>query len=349
VSEDDRLDWAASGSLAVGASYTFTPRYPDCANSRAIVVTVSWDTGATIVISATVPGDTRLQSRISPGVVVSGTALRAGTARLCLFPYIGVTNWQSTSVTITNTGTVAADLISVSGHDANDWEIFYYDACQAVDADRDGWSDSVEHSMENLTMNEDGLALMGTDYLRGSGTALPDDEFDFVPPDFDDDGLVTASDLMRVGAHLGEGTGVTASAITPNAGADNFHLQKGGWRRFDLDGDGWITIADVEIERSLLGTVGTPTAVEPTIAITGPIGPVMRGSWSNVTTFASAPRGVTRVDFFIDRKFVLSDSEAPFTAWWQVPKRAGATYTIEVIGYDGSGRSSSASRVIASQ
>jgi hypothetical protein len=352
LSEDDRLDWAASGSLAVGESFTFTPRYPDCANSRAIVVTVGWDAsaGAAIEVTAVVPGAPRPQSAIRPGVLLSGTPLRTGAARLCMFPYFTPSEWERVSVTVRNVGVASADSVAVSGYDANDWELFYYDACQRVDADGDGWSDSIEHGMENLSANEDEWALMGSDYLRGVGDTVSDDEFDFVPPDFDDDGLITLADVARISARLGAGTGVPVSSITPNPGANTFYAQRGAWRRFDLDGDGWITTGDVELVGSLVGSSGrSPSAVPPTVRITGPSGPVARGSWAYITVFASAPAGITKVDFRVGGTLLQVDSEAPFAVWWHVPKRAGASYEIGVVAYDAAGGSSSASNIVSSR
>lgn len=239
VSEDDQLQWAAGGSLAPGEPLTFTPLFPDCNNSRAIVVSASWDasSGARLELSSVVPGASRVQSGVAPGVLVRATKTSPASSRLCMFPFFSYSDWQRASFTVVNVGTATAYTANLTGYDANDWEMNYYDACQNVDADRDGWSDSIEHGMENLTVNEDRLMLMGSDYLRGVGTPGADNEYDFFPPDLDDDGAVTQADVDRVSAHLGQGTGVPISLVTPNPGANNFLLQKGAWRRFDLDGD----------------------------------------------------------------------------------------------------------------
>jgi len=55
LGEDDELEWTATGSLAPGESFSFTPAYPACnAHPAAITVVSSWNDGA-LELSSTVP------------------------------------------------------------------------------------------------------------------------------------------------------------------------------------------------------------------------------------------------------------------------------------------------------
>jgi len=259
VSEDDTLDWSAMGYLAPGQSFTFTPRYPDCKDARAVMVKVTADTGASLRVSTVVP----LPDGISndPGqqgkTIVADTA--GGLARLCMFPNSSYSLPTGYTITVTNVGTTTASTVGVTGKDYNDWPIFYWSECLGADADHDGWSDSYEHAMAQLVYPTgnyiNGALPAGSNYLASCGTAQANDEFDFWPPDLDDDGVVTQADVNLLAAHLGEGNGIPWASISPNSGVPEAYWNHvGAWNRFDLNADGYVDAKDLAIVQGLLGT-----------------------------------------------------------------------------------------------
>lgn len=257
VSEDDTLDWSAAGALAPGASFTFTPRYPDCENARAVMVKLAAGAGASLRLATVVPADDGLSNELGQRGTPLVTETVGGTARLCMFPNTTFTAPAGYTITVTNLGTTTAD-VSLTGKDYNDWLYFYWRECLETDADGDGWSDSYEHAMAQLvypTGNfNDGALPAGTDYLRACGTAAAYDEFDAWPPDLDDDGAVTPADADLLAAHLGEGNGVPWASISPNPGRPEFFWNHvGGWNRFDLDADGWVDLRDLEVVQGFMG------------------------------------------------------------------------------------------------
>jgi hypothetical protein len=258
VGEDDTLDWSAAGSLAPGQSWSFTPRYPDCKDARAVMVRLAADSGAVLRISTVVPAPDGVSN--NPGQ--AGTAVTAttvhGAAQLCMFPNTSFTEPRGYTITVTNAGTTGASNVTVTGKDYNDWAYFYYNACLTADADGDGWSDSYEHAMAQLIYPSgnylDGALPAGSDYLRSCGTATANDEFDFWPPDLDDDGVVTQADVDLVTANLGQGNGIPWSQISPSSGIPQyFYNHVGAWNRFDLNADGWVDAKDVALVQGLLG------------------------------------------------------------------------------------------------
>ncbi|WP_248341757.1 dockerin type I domain-containing protein [Anaeromyxobacter paludicola] len=263
VSEDDALSWSAAGYLAPGQSYTFTPRYPDCNDPRAVMVHVAAETGASLRISTVVPAaDGNSNDPGQAGMAIHADT-RSGVAQLCMFPNTSGIGSAGYAITITNVGTTTANAITVSGKDTNDWPYYYWADCLAADADHDGWSDSLEHAMAQLVYPTGnylyGATPAGSNYLRSCGTPQANDEFDFWPPDLDDDGVVTQADVALVSAHVGEGNGIPWSAITPDPNLpQSFWSHVGAWNRFDLNADGVVDAKDVAIVQGLLGARCAP-------------------------------------------------------------------------------------------
>ncbi len=258
LGEDDHADWTAAGSLAPGESFTFAPRHPDCNDPRAVMVKVTAGTDAQLQVSTVVPENDYLSNeRTQKGkTIVARTS--GGVARLCMFPNTSFTAPAGYAITVTNVGSTTATSVDVSGKDYNDWPYFYWSACLGADADGDGWSDSYEHTLAQLVYPSgnfnSGALPAGTDYLRACGTSSANDEFDAWPVDLDDDGVVTQVDADLVAAHVGEGNGIAWSRISPNPGIpENYWNHVGDWNRFDLDADGWVTSADVDLVKARLG------------------------------------------------------------------------------------------------
>ncbi|MGH8507496.1 MAG: hypothetical protein ACREVH_02080, partial [Gammaproteobacteria bacterium] len=261
LGEDDALEWKASGSLKPGESFSFTPEVPACSyHPAAISAVVSWQ-GSQLELSSVVPdNDFASGDPGQKGAWIVAPSV-GNTAQLCMFPLYDAAGLDYT-ITVTNVGGTAADNIALEGHSDNDWAINYYSRCVNADADRDGWNDSLEHSMANLVYPNgyiNGIfqpyLLWGSNYLRAEAqTAIADDEVDTYPPDLNDDGVVDGLDVNKLAAHLGEGNGVPLEQISPNAGDAGFYWANTlPWRRFDLDGDGYVSETDAGIVASLVG------------------------------------------------------------------------------------------------
>jgi hypothetical protein len=164
------------------------------------------------------------------------------------------------ALTITNVGSSAATAVTLSGQTSNGYTSNFGPFCNRADADADGWNDTLEEGMTDLTepavgtaVDED--AVFGTDYLGGrAATTLPNDEVDSYPPDVDDDGAVTAADVATVSNWVGQGSGVPQARVDyTGVGPYSYQQQSGLWRRYDLDGDGRVTAADVAWVRAEVG------------------------------------------------------------------------------------------------
>jgi hypothetical protein len=259
VSEDDTLDWSAAGSLAPGQSFSFTPRYPDCNDPRAVMGKVTASSGANLQLSTVVPASDRYSADPSQAGKPIVASMSGGVARICMFPDTSFKPNAGYTITVTNLGTTAVNDVTVTGKDYNDWPMFYWNECLGADADGDGWSDSYEHTMAQLVASANDFVGKGTNYLASCGTSQPNDEFDFWPPDFDDDGVVTQADVDLLTSHLGEGNGVPWASISPNSTDPGYFWNHvGAWNRFDLTGDGWVDSKDLAIVQGLLGQRCSP-------------------------------------------------------------------------------------------
>lgn len=356
LGEDDDLEWLAGGTLQPGESFTFTPQYPGCySHAAAITVVASWEQGL-LELSSTVPdadyasldADQAGQTIIAPTLGVR--------AELCMFPAFRTTGIDYT-ITLTNTSSVPVHGIELHGRHENDWALFFYSRCFNADADGDGWNDSLEHSMANLlypigyidqVLQPD--ILWGSNYLRAISQSLqPDDEIDSFPPDLDDDGAVTVADLDIIESHLNEGNGIPLSQISPNPGENWFWENVLAFRRYDLDGDGWVADSDIRIAEAYLD-LELPVAddiVAPTSRVTSPANNefVPRGGTIRITAHAWDNAALTRVDYLVNGKVICSKTEpvpgfgfeSPmFSCWWDVP-RPLTSHTIEMRAYDATG------------
>ena len=361
VGEDDRLAWSVTGSLAPGTSYTFTPQKPDCAGTlRALTANLSWS-GSQLQLSSVVPaaawtdGDTAQlnKSLVAPSV--------GSTGELCMFPaYPSTGSNTSYSLTVTNVGTTTASNVVVSGTDTNDWIEYYYSHCMTADGDHDGWNDATENSMAMLTYyvpNATPYGYMGTDYLRASGAAAPGTGTGADPADVNGDGVVDQTDVSLVQAQLGQGNGVPASAIGPNPTDPKYlYTQALPWRRYDLDGDGYVDQTDVNIVQKLVGQPipMTTDIIPPTARITslngatvtaGSTPSVSRGSAVSVGLYGWDNASLTKVELDVNGTAVctlttpnsLIGGTPLFSCSWSVPKKSGVTYTLTAKAYDASG------------
>lgn len=358
LGEDDRLEWAASGSLAPGESFGFEPQMAGCKNhTAAITIVATWSSGA-LELRSQVP-DADLASLDADQ---AGQTIRAPLvdqrAQLCMFPHYN-SDGVVYEVTLTNNSSETVHDIQLDGKSENDWAIHFYPRCINADADNDGWNDSLEHSMTSLLYRNnyiDGVfqpdILWGSNYLRDRPqTSDSLDEIDSFPPDFNDDGRVDDLDLQIFQDWSGQGNGIPLEDISPNPGALWYHNNTLPWRRYDLDGDGFV---DDEDRRILVQSQDqevpmTGDSVSPTARVTAPLEgeSVPRGGEVRIIAHAWDNSALTRVDYLVNGRTVCSKTDPlpgyGFTSplyfcWWQVPKR-NQTHRIEVRAYDATGNS----------
>ncbi len=351
VGEDDFIWWQASGSLAPGASYTFTPQKPSC-GLRALMAHVNWS-GSQLDLSTNFP--------VAPNSHIVAPPV-GNTASVCMFPYTGITPpYVSYSFTITNVGTSTASNILMKGEDANDWTIHFYSQCMNADADHDGWNDSIEHTMQDVGrfMSTDyNNTLKGSQWLASHGSNIPDDEEDFYPPDFNDDNVVDQTDVNRIISYLGQGNGIGFYRLSPNRDAYYMGDQAFPWRRFDLDGDGYVTQKDVDMVQGSVGRPIPPATdiFAPTVHIQAPTnGSIFQYTSSTfVDTFASDNMSITKVETYVNGTKICTQDEPTgnneplYRCSWSIPRRR-ASYTIQVKAYDGAGHVSTDSVQVSTQ
>ena len=101
--------------------------------------------------------------------------------------------------------------------------------CNRADGDGDGWNDTLEQGIADLTEpavvnSTDTTDVLGVDYLAGQSlTTTTNDEVDSYPPDVNDDGNVTQADVQAISAWVGRGTGVPLAHVD-YTGTDAYRL-----------------------------------------------------------------------------------------------------------------------------
>lgn len=94
-----------------------------------------------------------------------------------------------------------------------------------------------------------------------------------------------------------------------------------------------------------------PDTINPSVSITFPInGSTVRKN-SNVTIQATASDnvGVSKVEFYVAGSIVCTDTAAPYSCVWRVPKPPRVTYSIQAKAYDTSNNSAQHSISITSK
>ncbi len=369
---DDSLHWAAAGSLQPGEEYTFTPSHLSCRGEvPGITTKLTWDS-SNLELSSVVPyPDYTSEDPEQQGKTIVAPHV-GNTAALCMFPDApDSTTTYNYTIRVRNVGTTTATNIHVDGDWNDGWEIFYYHRCINADADHDGFNDSLEHLTSELTYHTDYppnggyqryTHYIGSNYLRTAGSDTQNDQVDFYPPDFNDDNRVDSTDVASVSAHLGEGNGVSMSLIGANP-QDPYYFgnQFLVWRRYDLNGDGYVNQADLNWSQALVGQpIPMQTDIlQPITNITMPTANsvVSAGTDVEVGAFAADNQAVSRVDMYVDGTFLCtangpnSSAHNPglppnpeFYCWWHTPKRR-ATHTVYSKVYDGSGNTSVSSTI----
>jgi hypothetical protein len=335
---DDQAYWNGSGTLAPGASYTFTPQYPTCyaSESPIIAMNVTWSGSTQVRLETTNPfaathvDDNMLGPWHANEHLVAPTSAAGSNqkqANLCMFVSGNMTqyaqgyvtfptavNWSNAqpvnwSMTITNTGSQTAT-ITAAGFERNGWISHMYPGCTRGDADGDHWNDMLEMGLYSLTDAAGGIsssrdAFQGSSFVDGKAkTSTPNDEADSSPVDFNDDGVVDQADIDKVSSYLGQGSGFSLDQISPNPGdANGLYTQAQEWRRYDIDGDGMVGQHDVDWVKSLVGTPMPLTAdvLDPWAVIKTPSGVPAR-SGVNLTAYAADNDMISHVDFYVNSK-----------------------------------------------
>ncbi len=360
---DDSLKWAASGSLQPGQEFIFTPSRPSCRGEvPEVSAELTWDS-STLELSTVVPypdyvtsDNTQIgQTIIAPNV--------GNTAHLCMFPNPFDQVSYFYSIKVRNVGNTAATNIKVNGDWEDGWPVFYYHRCLNADADHDGFNDSLERLIGEYSYHYTAYPPDSTkhythfvagNYLKGRGTDAPDDEIDPYLPDFDDNNQINSYDVASVSAHLGEGNGVSLDLIDANPQDPNYiWSQIFLWRRYDLNGDGYVNQGDVNIVQTLVGQP-IPMQGDPLSPITHISTPtnnsiISAGAQTIVGAFAEDNESIAKVELYIDGALLCNAIGPNSTAhnpgvtptplyycWWNVPKRH-ASHTIYSKVYDGAG------------
>lgn len=263
---DDFMNWTVTGQIAPGDSYTYTPRWPISSASEVPDMSASlrWSGATTLRMTTVVPMNDQV-SAADPSVDHTGQTITApvigSTAALCMFfvPSNSVPTFNY-ALTITNVGTAAATSVSLTGQESNGYTSNFGPFCNRADADGDGWNDTLEEGTVDLTAPSSGttaqkLNVLGVDYLGNkSATSTVNDEVDSYPPDVNDDGIVDQADVDEITSWVGQGTGVPQSRVDySGVGPNRYQVQTGLWRRYDLNGDGLVTAADVSWVQAEVG------------------------------------------------------------------------------------------------
>lgn len=369
VHVDDELDWKAEGSLAPGESFTFTPKRPSCDGEVPMMSAyASWDT-SDLEITTTVP----YKEHMSNDAEQQGKQIKSqrvgNRAYICMFPWqnkfgTGPESQYYYSFTIKNAGNTTAYAVAMEGKQENGWINYFYHRCLNADADQDGWNDAIEYGMEYMmyryvNSDETTKQFLASNYLRAQGTSTPGDEVDFYPPDFNDDNRVDQTDVNRIGQYEGMGNGISLDRLSPNWGdATAFNKQVFEWRRFDLNGDGYVNSSDINIVKQL---VDQPIpllldTIKPTVRINNPVnnGYVAKGGTWNVAMHAWDNKAIAKVEFYVNGQLTCMDDTANdmflntalYNCIWKVPKRNGAKYTTYAKVHDSTGNVTQSTNVL---
>jgi hypothetical protein len=381
---DDQALWNGTGTLAPGETYTFTPTYPACAASEEPIIAmhVDWTGSTTLKLETTTPFE---QAYIMKKAVVGKHFVApvttapggASQANLCLLTNPGQTDYDAGytdintaphipwTMTVTNTGTQTAT-VNLSGVQKDGWPSYFYPYCMRADTDNDHWNDSLEMVINGLTYISTGdqnheLYFDGSDSLSGLGTATPLDEVDASPVDFNDDGIVDQTDVNAVLAYIGQGSGVPFDEISPNPGDSNSAAnQARTWRRYDIDGDGYVTQHDVSQVQTLVGKPMPLDAdyLDPWAVITTPSTVPANYKGYYLYAFASDNDMLTHVDIYAAGKLLCSTWGGYETAsrtpqfgctWAQTPRKSGTPTVITVKAYDAAGHYYTTSKTVTTQ
>lgn len=365
---DDFMNWTVTGQIAPGDSYTFVPRWPISSASEvpAMSASLRWTGSTTLRMSTAVPMNDQVSVTDHRGQPITAPVVN-NTSELCMFflPSSSVPTFNY-PLTITNVGNAAATAVTLTGQTSNGYTANYGPFCNRADADGDGWNDSLEQGIADLTEPAvedptDTDSVLGVDYLSGrSASAARNDEVDSYPPDVNDDGSVTQADVDDLSGWVGQGTGVPLARVDfTGIGSFSYQQQSGLWRRYDLNGDGMVTAADVAWVQAEIGRpVPDPVDVlAPAVTIDRSIGtsfPRRTAVW--LGAYARDNRALVSVKFAVNGSTLTQQCNDPNTELadqatyrnpampqyqcvWTTPSKR-TTVTLTVTATDAAGNSS---------
>lgn len=370
---DDYMSWSVTGQIAPGDSYTYVPRWPISPASEIpdMSADLRWNGSTTLRMVSAVPLSDQV-TYVEPGVDHGGQMITApvvaNTSALCMFfaPRLASAAFNY-AITVTNTGPVTASAVTLSGQESNGYTDNYAPFCNHADADADGWNDTLEQGIYDLT--EPGtstpssqLDTLGVDYLAARSTdSTPNDEVDSYPPDVNDDGRVDEADIADIQAWVGTGTGVPFSRVDyTGVGPNRYQLQSGLWRRYDLNGDGLVSSADVAWVQAEVGRpVPDPVdVIAPWVGFDRSALPSTVPHRSAVWIGANARdnRFLTSVQFYANGSLLTQQCNDPMTdsanpavyhhatqpeyqCVWNTPSKSGQV-TLSVVATDAAGNTS---------
>ena len=397
---DDTANWQGKGTLAPGASYTFTPSYPTCSISEIpmIAMHVSWSGSTQVKLETTNPFASAsvannmygpYYNNIHEVAPVTADASGNQQANLCMWldgtetvyaqklvapPTQLTQNYHLPwTMTITNTGSQTANITASSGYEANGWQMNLYPACRRADGDNDHWNDSLEMVMEDNTYLAGGLNnpqnnFQGSNYVAASGTSTANDEIDFSPADFNDDGVINQADIDTVSSHLGEGDDVSIDQIGPNQGTPGYFADEvKTWRRYDIDGDGRVTQHDIAWVKTLVGQplplVSDPLDPWAVLHVPATV-PANYGGY-RVNAYAVDNDMISHVDMYAtisgkqqllcqtwgyDQPIGVPDTSSDLIGCsWNTPRQSGTSVLLSAKVYDNAGHSYTTSKTVTVQ
>jgi Bacterial Ig domain/Beta-galactosidase len=175
---------------------------------------------------------------------------------------------------------------------------------------------------------------------------------------------VTVSDVAGAGATGPTGTVSWSTSGPGSFGASTCALGGSGTSRtctvsYTASAGGSPTIgatyggdaAHAGSSGSVTITVTVPDTTKPTVQITAPTNgsTVPKAKTTTIAATASDDRGVIRVEFRVSGALKCTDTTAPYTCPWAVPKQANVTYTLVATAFDAAGNNASASATVKSR
>jgi hypothetical protein len=98
-------------------------------------------------------------------------------------------------------------------------------------------------------------------------------------------------------------------------------------------------------------SVTVPDTTPPTVSITSPANgsTVTKAKTVTIAATASDDRAVVRVEFRVSGVLKCTDTTAPYTCAWAVPKQANVTYTLTAKAFDAAGNNATATATVKSR
>ncbi len=98
--------------------------------------------------------------------------------------------------------------------------------------------------------------------------------------------------------------------------------------------------ASYAVTDSVVPPPENPDIIAPTATLVSPLaGTVLKATKVVITGIATDDIGISKVEFYVNKKVQCTDLTAPYSCTWNVPGVAGKTYPIQAKAYDAAGNS----------